>query len=86
MASMYAVYHGKAGLEYIADQIHYKTNALRDALSVLGYDTVKEPVFDTVKISMSEEEKKKDKLKRLMLDHKINLNYFTRRFCKYFYQ
>ena len=35
MASMYAVYHGKAGLEYIADQIHYKTNALRDALSAL---------------------------------------------------
>ena len=78
MASMYAVYHGKAGLEYIADQIHYKTNALRDALSALGYDTVKEPVFDTVKISMSEEEK--DKLKRLMLDHKINLNYFTEGF------
>ena len=31
-----------------------------------------------VKISMSEEEK--DKLKRLMLDHKINLNYFTEGF------
>src|SRR5574343_243736 len=82
MASMYAVYHGKAGLEYIADQIHYKTNALRDALSALGYDTVKEPVFDTVKISMSEEEK--DKLKRLMLDHKINLNYFTEGFVRIF--
>ena len=55
---MYAVYHGKAGLEYIADQIHYKTNAPKRCISALGYDTVKEPVFDTVKISMSEEEKR----------------------------
>ena len=58
MASMYAVYHGKTGLEYIADQIHFKTNALRDALSVLGYDTVKRASFDTVKISMSERRKR----------------------------
>lgn len=78
MASMYAVYHGKKGLEFIADQIHYKTNALRDALQILGYETVKEPVFDTVKIKMSEEEK--DYLRRLMLDQKINLNYFTEGF------
>jgi glycine dehydrogenase len=30
--SMYAVYHGPKGLEFIADQIHYKANALRGAL------------------------------------------------------
>lgn len=78
MASMYAVYHGKEGLEFIADQIHYKTNALRDALQILGYETVKEPVFDTVKLVMSEDEK--FNLKRLMQDQKINLNYFTNGF------
>jgi glycine dehydrogenase len=78
MASMYAVYHGKSGLEFIADQIHYKTNALRDALYVLGFNTVKEPVFDTVKLLMSEDEKYQ--LKRVMQDQKINLNYFTEGF------
>ncbi len=78
MASMYAVYHGKSGLEFIADQIHYKTNALRDALHVLGFETVKEPVFDTVKLVMSEDEKYQ--LKRVMQDQKINLNYFTEGF------
>ena len=49
MAGMYAVYHGKSGLEYIADQIHYKTNALREALQILGYEIVKRTRFDTVK-------------------------------------
>ncbi len=75
MAGMYAVYHGKAGLEYIADQIHYKTNALREALQILGYEIVKEPVFDTVKMAFSEAEKLN--LKRFLIDHKINLNYFS---------
>ena len=78
MASMYAVYHGKKGLEFIADQIHYKTNALRDALQILGYEIVKEPIFDTVKLVMNEDEK--SGLRRLMQDQKINLNYFTNGF------
>lgn len=78
MASMYAVYHGKKGLEFIANQIHYKTNALRDALQILGYEIVKEPIFDTVKLVMNEDEK--SGLRRLMQDQKINLNYFTNGF------
>ena len=75
MASMYAVYHGAKGLNYIADQIHFKMNALQDGLQVLGYDVVEEPVFDTVKIRVHEEQK--NALMRLMRDQKINLNYFT---------
>ena len=82
MAGMYAVYHGPKGLEFIADQIHYKTNALANALSVLGYDVVEEPVFDTVKIRLHEDEKAK--LKRLMTDLRINLNYFGK-YILYFY-
>ncbi|MFW2137022.1 aminomethyl-transferring glycine dehydrogenase [Chryseobacterium sp. TY4] len=78
MAGMYAVYHGPKGLDFIANQIHYKANALRDALKVLGYDVVAEPVFDTVKFRIHEEEKAS--LKMLMLDQKINLNYFTQGF------
>lgn len=75
MAGMYCVYHGPKGLAYIADQIHYKTNALSSALAVLGYHVAKEPVFDTVKIFLPEEEK--NNLIRLMTDRKINLNYFS---------
>ncbi|ACU07436.1 Glycine dehydrogenase [decarboxylating] (glycine cleavage system P protein) [Flavobacteriaceae bacterium 3519-10] len=75
MAGMYAVYHGPNGLNFIAEQIHFKANALHDGLRVLGYDIVDEPIFDTVKFRIHEEEK--NTLRQLMLDHKINLNYFT---------
>ncbi|MGZ5263929.1 MAG: aminomethyl-transferring glycine dehydrogenase, partial [Kaistella sp.] len=78
MAGMYAVYHGPHGLNFIADQIHFKANALHDGLKALGYDIVDEPIFDTVKFRMSEEEKKS--LMFLMLDHKINLNCFSEGF------
>ena len=75
MAAMYAVYHGSKGLNFIADQIHYKMNALQEGLKTLGYDVVEEPVFDTVKIRVHEEQK--NAIMRLMRDQKINLNYFT---------
>ena len=75
MAGMYAVYHGAEGLNYIADQIHYKTNALHDALKIIGYDVVEDPVFDTVKIRIHENDKAA--LVRFMRDKKINLNYFS---------
>lgn len=75
MAGMYAVYHGPNGLNFIAEQIHFKANALVNGLKTLGYDVVENPVFDTVKFRLSEEDKKA--LMFLMLDHKINLNYYS---------
>ncbi|MDL1913969.1 MAG: aminomethyl-transferring glycine dehydrogenase [Bergeyella sp.] len=75
MAGMYAVYHGPEGLTAIADEIHYKTNALHDALKIIGYDAVEDPVFDTVKIRLPETEK--TALKQYMKGHKINLNYYS---------
>lgn len=78
MAGMYAVYHGPHGLAFIWDSIHHKTNTLKNALSVLGYDVVEEPVFDTIKIRLHEDEKAK--LLRLMRDRRINLNYFSEGF------
>ena len=62
MAGMYAVYHGPKGLEFIANQVHYKANTLRGALEKLGYEVVKHPIFDTVKFKLSEEDKHKLKL------------------------
>jgi glycine dehydrogenase len=40
-------------------------------LKALGYEIVEEPIFDTVKITMNEDEK--GRLMRMMLDHKLNL-------------
>lgn len=78
MASTYCVYHGPKGLEFIANQIHYKANALASALKALGYNLVEDAFFDTVKIQLSEDEKAS--LQRLMRDRRINLNYFTEGF------
>ena len=75
MAGMYVVYHGPNGLNFIAEQIHFKANALHEGLKILGYDIVDEPIFDTVKFRIHEEEK--NALIRLMRDHRINLNYFS---------
>lgn len=50
MAGMYAVYHGKEGLEFIAQNIHQKAVRLYDALNELGYKTVHSNFFDTVQI------------------------------------
>lgn len=78
MAGMYAVYHGPKGLEFIADQVHYKAATLRSTLKMMGYDIVEEPIFDTVKFRMHEEEK--NALMRMMRENQINLNYFTEGF------
>lgn len=75
MAGMYAVYHGPKGLAYIADQIHFKTNALHSALTALGYEVASEPVFDTVKLTL--DENSKAELRKLMEAQHINLNYFS---------
>ena len=75
MASMYVVYHGPKGLEFIANQINYKVNALSKGLGALGYQVAEEPSFDTVKIFVHEDEKMD--IRRIMEGRKINLNYFT---------
>ena len=78
MAGMYAVYHGEAGLKHITGQIHFKTNALRDALAELGYEVENNPSFDTVRFKLNKD--KKESLKTLMENHKINLKYFENSF------
>ena len=78
MAGMYAVFHGPKGLNFIADQIHFKAIALNDGLKMLGYDIVEEPIFDTVKFRIHEDDKKR--LMTKMREHKINLNYFSEGF------
>jgi len=50
MASMYAVYHGAAGLKGIARQVHLSAVALANELKKLGYDLADDSFFDTLKL------------------------------------
>jgi glycine dehydrogenase len=49
MASMYAVYHGPEGLRGIAERVRSLCASLRRGLGLLGFDTGREPCFDTVR-------------------------------------
>jgi glycine dehydrogenase len=51
MASMYAVYHGPAGLVRIANRVHRYTNVLAASLGKLGYTITNKTYFDTLTIA-----------------------------------
>jgi glycine dehydrogenase len=48
MASMYAVYHGPAGLMHIAREVHAKTSRLAASLAQAGIVVEDGPFFDTI--------------------------------------
>jgi len=50
MASMYAVYHGPAGLARIAHRVHSHATALADALRAGGFQVETEHFFDTITV------------------------------------
>ncbi len=50
MAGMYAVYHGKDGIQFIADKVHSSTVTLADALTGLGFEQTNASYFDTITI------------------------------------
>ena len=52
MASMYAVYHGPAGLVEIAETVHHKAVRLADALRAGGVDVSTDLFFDTITVSV----------------------------------
>ncbi|PSB17013.1 glycine dehydrogenase (aminomethyl-transferring), partial [filamentous cyanobacterium CCP2] len=56
MASMYAVYHGPAGLKRIADRIHTLTVTLAKGLEQLGYPIGSEPYFDTLRVEVGHQQ------------------------------
>ncbi|WP_183095424.1 aminomethyl-transferring glycine dehydrogenase [Nocardioides stalactiti] len=51
-ASMYAVYHGPAGLKAIAEEIHDHTRRLAAALSAAGIGVVHSAYFDTLLVQV----------------------------------
>ncbi|MBN3923966.1 aminomethyl-transferring glycine dehydrogenase [Nostoc sp. NMS4] len=52
MASMYAVYHGPAGLKQIAENIHSLTVLLAEGLKRLGYSISSPDFFDTLRVEV----------------------------------
>lgn len=70
MASMYAVYHGPKGLQFIADKVHNKASELANALKELGYDQINTSYFDTLQIKTNAK-----KIKAIAKEKKVNLYY-----------
>jgi glycine dehydrogenase len=70
MAGMYAVYHGKDGLQYIANRVHTYTKTLATILTDLGFKQKNTSYFDTILI-----EAEAKKLKVTAEANKINFNY-----------
>jgi len=58
VASMYACYHGPAGLRQIAERIHRLTAALARGLQGLGYQTGGEFFFDTIRVPLRDKSAK----------------------------
>ncbi len=77
MASMYAVYHGPAGLKKIARRIQLLTSILAAELAKLGYTTAQSgsgPLFDTLKITGGP--RTQDELSRAAAAHRFNLRLY----------
>ena len=70
MAGMYAVYHGKDGLQYIADTIHTNAKKLSIILKDLGFKQLNSSYFDTILIEVEVA-----KLKSVSEAKNINFNY-----------
>ena len=70
MAGMYTVYHGKNGLQYIADTIHTNTQKLSIILKDLGFKQLNSSYFDTILIEVEAA-----KLKSVSEAKNINFNY-----------
>ena len=50
LASMYAVYHGRHGLQTIARRVHLLAERLRSGLKDAGWNVTEGPIFDTLTV------------------------------------
>jgi len=73
MASMYAVYHGKSGIQFIANRVHNATQTLATALDRLGFKQKNKVYFDTLYIEVETE-----KLRAVAESKGINFNYIDK--------
>jgi glycine dehydrogenase len=75
LAGMYAVYHGRTGLEKIAGRIHGLARLLEVNLSAVGCIQQNENYFDTLKLDLPAGATI-DKLKEIAEAAEVNLRYF----------
>lgn len=73
VASMYAVYHGPAGLRHIAERVQLHTAILAAALREAGYEIGEDPIFDTLHIKSGP--RRADEIRAAALSARINLRY-----------
>ena len=76
MAGMYAVYHGKEGLERIANQIHSITGFIYNNLKNLGYNIETKDFFDTLLINLPDNIISEN-IEKIALSKKINFQYIN---------
>ena len=74
MAGMYSVFHGKNGIQFIADSVHHKTITLANTLSSLGVQQTNTSFFDTISVKADSK-----KIKAIAEANKINFNYIDDR-------
>ncbi len=70
MAGMYAVFHGKEGLQYIANKVHQSATTLANALTDLGIEQTNTSFFDTITVKAPS-----DKIRPIAEAAQINFNY-----------
>jgi len=70
MAGMYAVYHGKDGLQFIANKVHTATTTLSNALTKIGFEQINTAYFDTITVKVAAK-----KLRVAAEKNSINFNY-----------
>ncbi|MDE6493356.1 MAG: aminomethyl-transferring glycine dehydrogenase [Bacteroidales bacterium] len=72
MSGMYAVYHGKDGIEAIALDIHGLAKRIAKRAAEYGYKPLNSVFFDTVCL---ESPVSIEAIRRIALEHRINFNY-----------
>ena len=72
MAGMYAVYHGKNGIQFIADSVHNKTKLVADYLDKAGFKQLNSSYFDTLLVEIET-----IRLKPIAESFKVNVNYVS---------
>jgi glycine dehydrogenase len=70
MAGMYSVFHGKNGIQFIADSVHHKTITLANTLTAMGIEQTNTSYFDTLTIKANAQ-----KVKAVAEENNINFNY-----------
>jgi len=75
MAGMYAVFHGKDGIQFIADSVHHKTKLVADYFEKSGFKQLNSSYFDTLMVEVDGL-----KLRPIAEFHEVNFNYINDKF------